>query len=162
MEKMELDTMSIYAYCDTSHSRDRELWRGFLSYALPVVMSVSSTQIERCLAESVVYHLHELTARGGDDTDVHEAMRCISVLLAKEIGVEAEFAAASFFEGEVPTKLHTPAYKAFKKKKKGKTEDDLISAWLKRLAQIQSENSFVNKVEKWKGWLVPLENNKVG
>ena len=117
MEQLELDMLGVYAYADSSHARERELWRGFLSYALPVVMASNSEIIDRCISESIVYTVDELTARGGNGGDSHESMRCISSLLAKELGVSPEFALASFFEGKLPTKLYK--IKVNPKKKKG-------------------------------------------
>lgn len=162
MEQLDLDMLGVYAYTDSSHARERELWRGFLSYALPVVMSTNSSFIDSCLTESIVYHLDELTARGGHDVDYHESMRCISVMLAKEIGESPEFGLASFFEGELPTKLYQIEKKPKKKGKKGKQEDQVIAHWLSHLARIQKDNKFLTQVEKWKTWLTPWQPEKVG
>lgn len=166
MEKLELDMLGIYAYADAAHARERELWRGFLSYALPVVMASSSEAIERCLMESIVYQVEELTARGGVDVGAHESMRCISALLAKEIGVAPEFALASFFEGDLPTKLYQIKKNPIKKrakakaKSKAKEEDAVIASWLAHLAKIQGDNRFLNQVEKWKTWLYSTQQSR--
>ena len=162
MEELDLDKISIFAYADASHARERELWRGFLSYALPVVMSANSAFIDRCLSESIVYQVDELTARGGDDVDYHESMRCISVLLAKEIGVSPEFGLASFFEGELPTKLYKIKGKPTKRGANAKKEDHVISVWLAHLSKIQADNQFLNKVERWKTWLTPWQKDRAG
>ena len=162
MEQLELDMLGVYAYADSSHARERELWRGFLSYALPVVMASSSESIDKCLSESIVYSVDELTARGGNGGDSHESMRCISALLAKELGVSPEFALASFFEGELPTKLYKIKIKPQKKGAKSKEEDNVIASWLAHLAKLQSDNKFLNQVEKWRSWLHPTQKNKAG
>jgi hypothetical protein len=160
MEQLDIDMLGVYAYADSAHARERELWRGFLSYALPVVMSSNSDFIDKCLSESIVYHLEELTAKGGVGVDSHESMRCISALLAKEIGVSPEFALASFFEGEVPTKLHKMKLSHKKKSTKVKEEDQVIAMWLAHLGQIQGDSKFINQVERWKSWLYPIQKNK--
>ncbi len=162
MEQFELDMLGVYAYADSAHARERELWRGFLSYALPVVMSSSSEAIDKCLTESIVYHVDELTVRGGDEVDTHESMRCISAQLAKEIGVPPEFAVACFFEGELPTKLYKIKSRSHKHKKglKAREEDHVISGWLEHLSALQSDNRFLNKVEKWKTWLYTTQKIK--
>lgn len=159
MEQLELDMLGVVAYADSAHARERELWRGFLSYALPVVMSSSSEMIDQCLTESIVYQVEELTASGGVG-DTRSSMRCISTMLAKEIGVSPEFALASFFEGDVPTKFYK--IKPSKNRKKGlkpKQEDAVIATWLAHLARIQGDNKFLNQVERWKSWLHPDHKN---
>ncbi|MES2614986.1 MAG: hypothetical protein V4591_06195 [Bdellovibrionota bacterium] len=163
MEKLELDMLGVYAYADASHARERELWRGFLSYALPAVMAYSAEAIDRCLSESIVYKVAELTAQGGSDVDTRDSMRCISALLAKEIGVSPEFALASFFEGEVPTKLYKIKSQVKikgKKAKESKSEDAIIASWLAHLSRLQSDNKFLNQVERWKTWLYPVQKNR--
>lgn len=155
MDQIELDMLSVTAYSDASHARDRELWRGFLSYALPVVMAFDTVSIEKYLAEAVVYNFEELTIKGGGQASKTEVLRFISALLAKEIGVPPEFALASFFEGEVPTKLYKIHNLPAKKKKKTRQEDAMIGAWLACLAKVQSDKKFIKNAEKWRHWLEP-------
>lgn len=153
MEQLDLDLTGVSAYSDSSHARDRELWRGFLSYALPVVMSFESENLEKYLADAVVYSFEELTARGSNNATRPEIIRCISTLLAKEIGVPPEFALASFYEGEVPTKLYKIKYTPVKKSAKIHNEDKMIGAWLADLAKVQEDKKFIKTVEKWRNWL---------
>ena len=163
MEKLDLDLTGVSAYSDSSHARDRELWRGFLSYALPVVMAHDVENLEKYLAEAVVYSFDELTAKGSENASQAEVIRCISTLLAKEIGVPPEFALASFYEGEVPTKLYKIKYKPLKKSVKVHQEDKMIGGWLADLAKVQEDKKFIKTVETWKKWL--LQDNpysKVG
>lgn len=162
MEQLDLDLTSISAYADSSHSRDRELWRGFLSYVLPLVMSYDSGSLEQDLADAVVYSFEELTAIGGRDATQYENLRCISALLAKEIGVPPEFALASFYEGEIPTKLYKMKYKSVKKNTKINNEDKMIGGWLSDLAKIQEDKKFVKLVEQWKAWLIEKEMLETG
>jgi len=162
MDDLELDLTGVSAYSDVSHARDRELWRGFLSYALPIVMAFERTNLEKDLADAVVYSFEELTARSSDNASNHEVLRYISSLLAKEIGVPPEFALASFYEGESPTKLYKIKYKNFKKKKKMSLEDRMIGGWLANLAKVQEDKKFINKVETWKAWLANYPFAKTG
>ncbi len=154
MEKLDLDLTSISAYSDASHARDRELWRGFLSYALPVVMAYEAENLEQQLADAVVYSFDELTAKANDSASSGEVIRCISTLLAKEIGVPPEFALASFYEGAVPTKLYKVKYKSLKKSAKVHQEDKMIGNWLADLAKVQEDKKFIKTVENWKKWLL--------
>jgi hypothetical protein len=156
MEKLDIDTLGLYAYADAANARERELWRGFLSYALPVVMSMSPKAIDQCLSEAVVYHMEELTARGDASAPPTESIRCISIILAKEIGVSPEFALAAFFEGELPTKLFRMKVQSKKKSAKLKAEDNVIANWLLQVSKLQTDNKFLNQVEKWKIWLGDL------
>jgi hypothetical protein len=156
MEQLELDVLGVYAYADSAHARERELWRGFLSYALPIVMASNPESMSRCLAESIVYHFDDLTASEGTTMDAHEAVRCISTQLAKEIGVPPELALASFFEGQLPSKLYKTKLLSSKKRTREKNENSVISSWFSHLVRLQSDNRFLNKVENWKSWLGPV------
>ena len=154
MEKLDLDLTGVSAYSDASHARDRELWRGFISYALPLVLAHDVDHLEKYLAEAVVYSFEELTAKGNENATQSEAIRCISTLIAKEIGVSPEFALASFYEGEVPTKLYKIKSKPIKKSVRAHQEDKMIGAWLADLAKLQEDKKFLNTVETWKKWLL--------
>ncbi len=162
MEQLDLDLTGVSAYSDSSHARDRELWRGFLSYALPVVMSFDTENLEKYLADAVVYSFDELTAIDSKNATRPEILRCISTLLAKEIGVPPEFALASFYEGEVPTKLYKIKYKPVKKSAKVHNEDRMIGAWLSDLAKVQEDKKFIKTVEKWRTWLSEKPLSKSG
>ncbi|APJ03981.1 hypothetical protein [Silvanigrella aquatica] len=162
MEQLDLDLTGVSAYADSSYVRDRELWRGFLSYALPVVMAFDAENLEQDIADSVVYSFEELTAKGGKRISQYENLRCISTMLAREIGVPPEFALASFFEGEVPTKLYKIKYKPVKRAVKSSHEDKMIGGWLADLAKVQDDKKFIKAVEKWKSWLSDKPLSKVG
>jgi hypothetical protein len=162
MEQLDLDLTGVSAYSDSSHARDRELWRGFLSYALPVVMAFDTESLEKNLADAVVYSFEELTAKGDKDASQPEILRCISTLLAKEIGVPPEFALASFYEGEVPTKLYKIKYKPIRKSSKVHQEDKMIGGWLSDLARVQEDKRFIKTVEKWRTWLSEKPFSKTG
>lgn len=153
MEQLDLDLTGVSAYSDSSHARDRELWRGFLSYALPLIMAFDTEYLEKYLADAVVDSFEELTAKGGRSATQPEVLRCISTLLAKEIGVPPEFALASFYEGEVPTKLYKIKYRPIKKSLKIHQEDKMIGGWLSDLAKVQGDKRFIKTVEKWRVWL---------
>jgi hypothetical protein len=153
MEQLDLDLTGVSAFSDSSHARDRELWRGFLSYALPVVMACEPSHLEQYLADAIVYSFDELTAKGNNNASQPEIIRCISTLLAKEIGVPPEFALASFYEGEVPTKLFKIKHVHLKKSMKAAQEDKMIGTWLADLAKVQDDKKFIKLVEKWKAWL---------
>lgn len=162
MEQLDIDLTGVSAYSDSSHARDRELWRGFLSYALPVVMSFDSENLEKYLADAVVYSFEELTVKGDSNATQPEILRCISTLLAKEIGVPPEFALASFYEGEVPTKLYKIKYKPTRKSAKAHQEDRMIGGWLADLAKVQEDKKFIKTVEKWRTWLSEKAFSKTG
>lgn len=154
MEKMDMDKLALYAYADSSHERERELWRGFLSYSIPVMMSFNVEEFDKLLFGAVVDSLDDLSLHCGDDVGVLDSMRCISVLLAKEIGVPPEFALAAFFDGELPTRTYQTNTKGVKKSLKAHEEDAIIGQWLASLSQIQDDEKFQKTVEKWKSWIL--------
>lgn len=156
MEESNYDIMTVSAYSDSSYARDRELWRGFLGYTLPIVMSMDVGEVEKYLGGAIVYSLSELTASGGANTPVSDNIRSISIQLAKEIGLPPEFGLASFFEGKVPTRLYRMKSKPYitNKSKKEKKEDNMIAEWLSALAKIQGDKKFLRTVERWKSWFL--------
>lgn len=158
MEELDIDLTSVSAYSDASHARDRELWRGFLSYALPVIMANEVENLDQQLADAVVYSFEELTTFSPKMDVKGGAIRSISTLLAKEIGVAPEFALAAFFEGGVPTKLYKVKQTSLKKNMKVQQEDKMIGTWLADLAKVQEDKKFIKNVETWKKWLVDRES----
>ena len=161
MEKIDLDKIGVYAFADKSHARDRELWRGFLCYALPTLFGKTMDDIEVMIAKAIVHQLEELTEKKPNENEDYY-LRVISMKLAKEIGVSPEFGLSAFFEGDLPTKtfavkLTSPKYKRKSKKKNFNHEDAMIGTWLSHLAQIQSDARFMQKAEEWRGYLFPKE-----
>jgi len=157
MEAINLDMVTVYAYADSAHARERELWRGFLSYALPVVMSFHVDEFDSILFESVVNSLEDLKPHEEDQMDIFQSIRCISVLLAKEINVTPEFAFAAFYDGQTPSRTYQvkKGRSVSGKAMKPQEEDELIGQWLSSLAHRQDDEAFKNTVNKWKSWFVP-------
>ncbi len=150
MDIVTLDLMGVYAYSDSSHARERELWRGFLSYALAHSLDLSVTLLDKLLAEAVVVEFNKLTVRGGGSSGIHESLRCISAMVAHEIGVSSEFAVASFYEGAPPTKLHRlPRKRSSSAPRKA---DVILRKWLVDFSKIQNNSSFLQHAELWKTW----------
>lgn len=152
---MILDMTGVYAYTDSSYARDRELWRGFLSYVLPTVIQYTSENIDHEISGAVVYSTDELTIKIPQTSGFEhgQAIRLISTFIAKEIGVPPEFALASFYEGKLPTKLYSFKPTPIKKKRQAQKEDKLIAGWLVNFAKVQTDKSFLNKTEKWMTWI---------
>lgn len=155
MEQIDLDMVSVYAYADAAHARERELWRGFLSYAIPVIMSFNVEEFDKFLFEAVVDSLEDLKPQNGGRMDLLQSIRCISVLLAREINVSPEFAFAAFYDGNTVTRTYQVKGKSGKKTLKPHEEDALIGQWLSNLAGMQDDERFKGTVEKWKNWLIP-------
>jgi hypothetical protein len=167
MEDLELDMTGVYAYADTSHARDRELWRGFLSYVLPSIIPCDPEILEKNLAQAVVYSFAELSI-GVHKTKNKEksgtqgqgdVLRRISAMLAKEIGISAEFALASFYEGKVPTKLYRLKQRPLKKSSKVHKEDAMIARWLSSFSRVQADKKFIKLTQKWHQWMDDSNNH---
>lgn len=152
MEQPELDMVGVYAYADHAHARDRELWRGFLSCALPLIIAKSNDDTDKIISAAMVSELTELTLKGGSEADVGERVRYISAMLAKEIGVSSEFALASFFDGEAPTKLHKVNLRRRGKRVQEHDENTMIALWLEHLGRMQNDKKFARTIENWKSW----------
>lgn len=169
-----LDVTGVYAYADSSYERDRELWRGFLSCVLPIILPHSSDTIDQIIIESLAESVEDLSSRGltagttgtkkldpvvkpRDDTGQGHAIRGISVHIAKAIGVPPEFALASFYNseysGEMSTKLHKIHHKSFKKQILILKEENMINDWLANFDKIRTDKQFLDIVEAWKGRL---------
>ncbi|MBX9703255.1 MAG: hypothetical protein K2X39_03795 [Silvanigrellaceae bacterium] len=157
---MDYDLMMLYLYADSSYLRPRELWRGFLGYSLPILLSAEEAMIEKHLSQSVVYNLVELTAKSGENANKKEVIRFTSMALAKEVGEHQEFGLASFFEGNLPTKFYKTKPSLFfnRKKKNDIQEDNIVAKWLQHLSKIQENPEFIRKTEEWSLWL-RLNNN---
>lgn len=152
MDQPELDMVGVYAYADHAHARDRELWRGFLSCALPLIIAKSNDDTDKIISAAMVTELNGLTLKGGQEADVGERVRYISAMLAKEIGVSSEFALASFFDGDAPTKLHKINFYKRKKRTEEHAENHMIALWLDHLGRMQGDKKFARTMENWKSW----------
>lgn len=154
MDKIELDHISLYAFADQSHARDRELWRGFLCYALPTLFGKTMDDMEELISRAVVSQLEELTNKKKSSKEDFY-LRVVSTQLAKELGIAPEFGMSAFFDGDTPTKTHVvklvsgPIKSRKSKKKPQNNEDAMIGTWLSHLTKIQNEDYFLRKVAEW-------------
>lgn len=152
MEFITFDSLSVCAYADAAHTREKELWRGFLSYSLPSLLALESSLIDEILSKSIVYNLDDLKVSAGQRPEETESFRAISGLLAQHIGLSIEFGIAAFLDGHMPTKLHKLNTKN-SSRKKIKKEDNLIARWLLNLSKVSQDRRFLNACEQWRSWL---------
>lgn len=149
------DLLGIYAYADTSHARDRVLWRGFLSSVLSFIFPQHIDNIDIFITNSLTQDIDELVKHAIEGSD--HAMRTISTNIAESIGVPFEFALASFYDEECDINLSTKLYKfnyiPVKKHTKESQEESMISEWLTRFNEVCNEKKFIVYIEMWKDLL---------
>ena len=152
-----VDLTGVYAYADSSHARDRELWRGFLGCILPVILPNHTDIIDEMISNSLVDSIEDLVIKRDFLTQERHAIHIISTHIAKAIGVPPEFALASFYNceygGKMPTKLYKFHYKPVKKKTLLLQEDNLIGKWLVNFEKMRTDKQFLDFIEIWKGQL---------
>lgn len=153
----DVDLTYLYAYIDQAHSRDRELWRGFLSCVLPTVLSCENDIIDQIISDSLTDSIDDLIGVDVGPTQ-NSSMRQISSYIAKAIGIHPEFALASFYNcdyiANMPTKIYKLNYRPAKKQAYLLQEEHMIEDWLKSFSKIQTDKEFLNLIESLKEHLI--------
>lgn len=139
------DLLTVYAHADKAHARDRELWRDFMGFLVPLLFEVEAASVERAIEHAVCRSPEEVLAHLDEPQTHMEVLRAVSVDLAYALHLPPEFGVAAFAECNVPTRVH------LLKIGQGKSTDQaIINKWLKRFSKIQQDNEFAERMSEWK------------
>lgn len=143
----QLDLMTLYAYADRSHAGERESWREFLSYLVPVLFQMDGAEIAQLLDEAMTDSTDELSSNF-ESSSPKDIMREISGEIAEALNLQREFGLAAFLEGE-----HHPSRVYPLKKKKSKKENEETSRWMMDFSRIQTDPDFEGRLAELKNRL---------
>ena len=142
---MNLDLLTLYAYSDRVHAKDRELWRGFLSFLLPVLLEIESAEIDRLVEAALSRSAEDVLAQLSEPSTPQSVLRVISAQLAQTLDLPAEMGIACFLEINVPTRAHLVKPSSLKIK-----DETVVARWLNRFTKAQHHEEFAEMVALWK------------
>jgi hypothetical protein len=142
---MPVDELALYAYSDSSQQWEREIWRKFLALLLPVLLEADSEEVAELFEGASAYDLEKLVAEFCDPGHSPSLVHRMSAEIAQSLGLPAEFGLAAFVEAHLPTRIH-----ALRKNAVRITEQSLMSRWLGRFTQLQTDDEFLEKAAHWK------------
>ena len=142
---MNLDLLALYAYSDRVHTKDRELWRGFLAFLLPVLLEIESGVIEHWIDSAQSRSPEDVLAKFGDTASAENVLRMISAELAQVLDLPAELGVAAFLEVNVPTRAHLVKPSSLKIK-----DETMVARWLNKFTKAQHHEEFAEQAARWK------------
>ena len=150
--QQSLDLVSLYAYADKAHVFDREAWRGFLGFVLPLLLGADAGEIEELLESAVTKTPDILLKEVDEPHDAASFVRVISVNLAEVLGIPLELGLAAFLDCNLPTRtIH------FATGKQNATEQTLVAEWLGRFSKLNDEKRLSQLVQEWRQVLVEYD-----
>jgi len=143
--RVRVDLLTLYAFSDKTHAKQRELWRGFLALVMPILLECEAADFERILEsaqcrsiESMLEHVE------APETPAH-LVWSISGTFAELLGFESEFGLAAFLDVNLPTRVHSVGSGL------SSTRDDVVvTHWLKSFRDIQQRPEFLEITNEWK------------
>lgn len=148
------DLLSLYAYADKAHAKDRDLWRNFLVFLLPVLFEAESSEIGRCVDDAILRSPEEcLKSFSSQPLARADIVRMASVGLADALGLPGEMGLAAFIECNPPTRAH-----AVRARGKLSSDEALVSRWLNRFSKVQEDHAFAGAAADWKKLFDSLEH----
>jgi hypothetical protein len=157
----EIDMLALYAYSDSSESKGRATWRGFLSFIISNVLSVESDTADEFISASILSAPEQLV--DAQTSSTVQAIHMVSADLAASLGMMQEFGLAALLEFTPPTKATSMG-----RAKEHFTEDELIALWLKAYENRVADPAFQALMESWKEMLemslakeMTVEDNEV-
>jgi hypothetical protein len=140
-----LDPLSLFAFTDKSHLKERENWLRFLEMLLPVVMQHDAALISDCLEEAEVDSLDEILAHQERNNEPASFLRSVSAQLSHFLGLSTEFGLACFLKCSPHTRVHAQSSKELRR-----TEEQRLAVWFRKFAKLQEDGDFAELVSQWK------------
>lgn len=142
---MRVDLLTLYAFSDKVHAKQRELWRGFLALVLPLLLEYDASEFERLLESAQCRSIEELRASLDTPQNPSQLIWFISGSFAEVLGFEPELGLAAFLDVELPTRMHAAGRRSSAAK-----DETMISHWLKAFRVMQQRPEFLEMTSEWK------------
>ncbi|MEY4064243.1 MAG: hypothetical protein RIR26_451 [Pseudomonadota bacterium] len=142
---MRVDMLTLYAFSDKTHAKQRELWRGFLALVMPVLLECEAGEFERLLEAAQCRSIEELMSALELPQTPSELVWVISGQFSDALGFEAELGLSAFLDVNLPTRVHTVP--------RGHTankEDAVVGLWLKAFRDVQQRPEFLEITQEWR------------
>jgi hypothetical protein len=142
---MRVDMLTLYAFSDKTHAKQRELWRGFLALVMPVLLECEAAEFERLVETAHCRSIEELLQALELPKSPSELVWVISGQFSDALGFEPEFGLSAFLDVSLPTRVHTVP--------RGQTanrENVVVGLWLKAFRDIQQRPDFLEITQEWR------------
>lgn len=142
---MRVDLLTLYAFSDKTHAKQRELWKGFLLLVMPVLLECEGLEIERVLESAQCRSVETMISVLDAPTSVEQLMWSISGTFAELLGLEPELGLSAFLDVTLPTRVHSTGGGL-----RGTRDAVLVSQWLKAFRDVQQRPEFLEITTEWK------------
>lgn len=142
---MRVDLLTLYAFSDKTHAKQRELWRGFLALVMPILLECEASEFERILESAQCRSVESMLEQVDAPETPAQLVWSISGTFAELLCFEAEFGLAAFLDVNLPTRVHSVGGGV------ASTRDDaVVTHWLKSFRDIQQRPEFLEITSEWK------------
>lgn len=142
---MRVDLLTLYAFSDKAHAKQRELWRGFLSLIMPVLLECEASEFERMLESAQCRSVEQMIQSIDEPKTVGELIWAVSAQFADILGFEPELGLCAFLDVSLPTRVHAVGFSHSQDK-----SNSVVGLWLKAFRDIQQRPEFVEIINEWK------------
>lgn len=142
---MRVDLLTLYAFSDKAHAKQRELWRGFLTLIMPVLLECEASEFERMLESAQCRSVEQMIQSIDEPKTVGELIWAVSAQFADVLGFEPELGLSAFLDVSLPTRVHAVGFSHSQNK-----DNSVVGLWLKAFRDIQQRPEFVEIINEWK------------
>lgn len=143
---MRVDLLTLYAFSDKVHAKQRELWRGFLALVMPVLLECEAAEFERVLESAQCRSVDTLLQALDAPENASQLVWSMSGTFAELLGFEAEMGLSAFLDVNLPTRVHSIGTGS----SAAMSDEVVISNWLKAFRDIQQRPEFLEITGEWK------------
>lgn len=142
---MRVDLLTLYAFSDKAHAKQRELWRGFLALIMPVLLECDASEFERLLENAQCRSLEQLLSSIDAPKTAGELIWSVSGQFSEILGFEPELGLSAFLDVTLPTRVHAIGQTQSQSK-----ENATVGLWLKSFRDLQQRPEFLEITQEWK------------
>ena len=142
---MRVDLLTLYAFSDKAHAKQRELWRGFLTLIMPVLLECEASEFERMLESAQCRSVEQMIQSIDEPKNVGELIWAVSAQFADVLGFEPELGLSAFLDVSLPTRVHAVGFSHAQNK-----DNSVVGLWLKAFRDIQQRPEFLEIINEWK------------
>jgi hypothetical protein len=142
---VRVDLLTLYAFSDKTHAKQRELWRGFLALVMPILLECDASEFERILESAQCKSVETMLSAIDNPQSAEQLVWSMSGTFAEVLGFEPELGLSAFLDVELPTRVHSIGSGGGSAK-----EDAVVTHWLKAFRAIQQRAEFIEITSEWK------------
>jgi hypothetical protein len=142
---VRVDLLTLYAFSDKTHAKQRELWRGFLALVMPILLECDASDFERILESAQCKSVEDMLNAVENPKTAVQLVWSMSGTFAEALGFESELGLSAFLDVELPSRVHIFGNTGSKVK-----EDAIVTHWLRAFRAVQQRPEFLEITVEWK------------